>query len=169
MRAPLFLSNVEALKPRLRLSGMSEHKDIADLLDEALSAARFRFYADLGITCVTALLAFTPEENPTSEEGLLRDLAGLTEVRLVRKELLDLAPVLFVDSAGKVLDVWNEANAQPGSSFEVSDLRDRWELTIKDAMDILRDKALPDPITVGRATCRVWTSEPREETSSAYC
>lgn len=170
MRTPLFLVSIESLKARLRLSGMSEDKDIADLLDEAISAARFRFYRDLGLDCVTALLALTREQNPTTEDGLIRDLAELTEARLVRKELMGIAPLLFVDKSGNALSVWNEEGFTRGADpTDLGQVREVLESSIRDAMDILKEKALPDPITPGQASVTVWTTEPATEAGCASC
>ena len=108
---PVFLADLETLKSQLRLSGVVEGSDAHSMVEAALLQVRTGFYARLGATRVAALVALTPSESPTTNDGVLRSIAGLAEALWVRCILLDKLPVVFMDNSGGDQEFLNQEGA----------------------------------------------------------
>lgn len=112
---PLFVANLATLQAKLRLTGLPSGQDGAALLNEAILAARVKFYRALGTARVAVLAALAFDEDPATEDEVLRALANTTEVLIVRAYLYDTMPVLFLDNSANDREVWNEESAfRPG-------------------------------------------------------
>lgn len=133
---PLFVSDTSKLKAMLRLSGGTT-ADV--LIDEAVRQARVQFYSELGESRVTAILAYTDEENPTSANGLTRSRANSTEAMIVRAALLRTLPVQFKDADATLLQEWNREGLIRGmSSSEIQKEIARLESDILDGLQALQ-------------------------------
>ena len=109
MAAPLFVADEATLESKLRLSAVpASATDTQAIIDEAILYARVEFYRELGESRVAALVAITFTEEPTTEDEVLRALANLTEVMMVRCHLLIHLPNTFMDASGDVNARWNE-------------------------------------------------------------
>lgn len=108
MTDPRFVADLDTLKEKLRLTKLPADSAANALLDEAILCARMEFYRRLGKVRVDALLDITFNENPESEDEVLRALANSVEVKLVRVRLMRSLPVLFKDSSGDANTAWNE-------------------------------------------------------------
>jgi hypothetical protein len=105
----LFAPDDAWIKSRLRLTSVPvSSEDTLAIIDEAISVARLEFYRRLGRIRVDRLLAFSVVAEPSSDEEVLRSLASLTEVKLVRVALLRELPNAFMDASGDLQKRWNE-------------------------------------------------------------
>lgn len=107
MTEPLFISDLDTLKSKLRLSGATEEDTLA-LVDLALSQVRISLFDALGADRITELLAIEPAVNPLTADEITRAKADLVEVLWVRLHLLRKLPTLFMDAAGSARQNWNE-------------------------------------------------------------
>lgn len=108
---PLFAADEKALKKRLRLSGIAKKDDITTMLQDAILVVRAGFYRALGKTRVDELVALTAADDPSTEDEHIRAIANVTEVKWVRMELMRTTPMIFADSSGSTLQVWNDEAA----------------------------------------------------------
>ncbi len=109
MTDPLFVADLDTLKAKLRLSGVPpQATDTLAILDEAILRARLAFLRRLGPQRVGVLLALSFNENPLTEEEVLRALANTTETKQVYVELLRKLPNQFMDASGDANRRWNE-------------------------------------------------------------
>lgn len=106
--APLFLSTMDDLKARLRLSGVESTDDAQPLIDGATRRVRTQFYARLGNSQVAKLVAIPSVENPTTNEGILRALAEEVEEKWVWVFLAQRMPLKFFDNSGDDLEQYNQ-------------------------------------------------------------
>lgn len=105
----LFATSDDWIKARLRLSSVPDTStDTAAIIDEAISNARLAFYRRLGRPVVQALLDITEVATPSTDDQVMRTLASLTEVKLVRVALLRELPNAFMDASGDLNRRWNE-------------------------------------------------------------
>ena len=138
MTDPLFVVDLATLKSRLRLSGVDDDSDAVDILDEAIRDVRTRFYARLGADRVAFLLQTTETDEPTDEAGILRMLASVTELKMVRRELSCTLPWSFHDTSGGSRKQWNdEAPFREKGTRNTRELRKKLDSQIEDALDIL--------------------------------
>lgn len=105
--APLFLATMDALKGRLRLAGVGSTDDTQPLIDGATRKVRAMFYARLGTSRVTSLVALPSVENPTDDNGILRALAEEVEEKWVWVQLARVLPLKFYDNSGDDLEQHN--------------------------------------------------------------
>lgn len=108
----LFATSDAWIKARLRLTSVpASATDTAAIIDEAISNARLAFYRRLGRIPVQNLLGIAESATPSTDDEVLRTLASLTEVKLVRVFLLRELPNAFMDASGDVNKRWNEEAA----------------------------------------------------------
>ena len=105
--SPLFVSDLDLLKSKLRLSGAQEG-DATEVIEQAVRDARYFLYDQLGSSLVEELVAIPSSDTPSTENELRRTLAESTETLIVRVELMRVLPTLFLDSAGSAHKAWNE-------------------------------------------------------------
>lgn len=108
MTNPLFVADLATLKGKIRLAELPSGSAANAILDEVILVSRLAFYRALGKERVDTLLAISFNENPTTEDEVLRALANSVEVKLVRCNLLRRLPTTFMDASGQVDKVWNE-------------------------------------------------------------
>lgn len=104
----LFIANMGTLEAALRLSGVPAGSDAKSIIDEGVLQARMSFVKALTQARVTTIRGYAYTDDPSTEEENLRMLANLTESMLVRLHLMRTLPVLFMDSAEKDEQAWNE-------------------------------------------------------------
>ena len=108
---PLFLDDQAAVQAALRLTDLREGTDAIVIVAQGLRMARVRFYTRLGADVVQAIVETDYVEDPTTEDQMKRFVAHLCEVELVRLQLMDRMPVLFMDSSGATRETYNNEGA----------------------------------------------------------
>ena len=117
----LFAEDDDWIKARLRLTSVpAGAADTLAIISEGISSARLAFYRRLGRPAVQRLLAIAEVAEPDSDDEVLRTLASLTEVKLVRVFLLRELPNAFMDASGDLNKRWN--NEAPFRERPRSDL-----------------------------------------------
>jgi hypothetical protein len=69
---------------------------------------RMRIYTQLGSARALEIAAYTTEENPTSETGILKGIAAVAESLWVMALLIDHLPVMVLENSSKVRDDFND-------------------------------------------------------------
>ncbi len=118
---PLFITDLDTLKARLRLSAL-EVGDGAAVLDAVVSEVRLGFNDELGISRVAELVALTPNDPAVTEDELTRLRAETVEHLWVRSILMRRLPTLFVEGSGQARKAWNEEGIT-SSGGDDADLR----------------------------------------------
>lgn len=118
--APLFVATIALLRGKIRLEG-AESGSAEALIDEAVLTVRMEFFRRLTKARVDLILAMTFSETPSSTAEQMRAVANITEVLMVRRELMDTLPVMFQDASGSARDDWNRD--APFRNTAPSDLR----------------------------------------------
>lgn len=128
---PLFQTRA-AIIGRLRMTAAPSTSDAQSILDGCIEEARTNFYRRLGITRVGQIVAFTAESPPTTEEGILRDIAAQTETKIVRSLAMRQLPMLFIDGSGQRDAVWNDEGAtRRAAEFQLRKEGDRLQVEIE--------------------------------------
>ena len=143
---PLFIQDIATVKKRLRLSGVTDTSDGVSVIEEAVRASRSGFFRYLSASRIATLQAISHVDNPTDQNGNLRQLAEVVELKWIRMELLRTMPVLLYSSAPSVPQNWNDEGLLRGMA------EDRLQEEIKslkqdifDAMEVLgAETSLPD-------------------------
>lgn len=140
MSNPLFLTDLDAMKQELRLSGVPAIGEDANvILENALLEVRTGFYRRLGITRVGQLVAFTANDTaPTTESEILRSIARTVEVKWTFVVLMDRLPTLWMDDSGGAWMQFNEQGTfRKMSLADRADARKRMLTDIEQSMVIL--------------------------------
>lgn len=149
MTTPLFHTTLDELKSYLRLSGVKDPSDSHSIIERAVGDVRSGFYRELGVSTVASLLALTPEDPVTTEEGVLYDVAKSTEVKWARYFLLEALPHAFMDSFGRSQARWNEESPfQDSDQFERAQERTRLMLEIRENLELLKAGSLGSEVTI---------------------
>jgi len=123
----LFAEDDAWIKARLRLTSVPvSAEDTHAIIDEGISNARLAFYRRLGRLAVQNVLDIPEVAEPSTDDQVLRTLASLTEVKLVRVFLLRELPNAFMDASGDLNKRWNEEAAfreRPRSNLEKEIIR----------------------------------------------
>lgn len=131
---PTFIASRATLQARLHLTGLPAGKDSQELLDEAIRAARSRFYRALGVDRMAELLGFPSVDPADSEEEVFRAVAEQCEARMARLELMRTIPAAFLPAAGDAEERWN----QEGLTRDLRTLEEmRQELELQIEQDLL--------------------------------
>ena len=117
---PLFVADLPTLRGKLRLAG-AESGSAEALIDEAVLTVRMEFFRRLTKARVDLILAMAFSETPSSTAEQMRAVANITEVFMVRRELMETLPVMFQDASGSAGDDWNRD--APFRNTAASDLR----------------------------------------------
>ncbi len=107
---PLFVADRATLTKALRLSQVRSTNDASSQIDEAIRVARTKLYQALGATRVEQVLALATKASPVSADDYTRATANTVETKMVRRELLRVMPLMFMDGANPVQS-WNEEAA----------------------------------------------------------
>ena len=106
--ATLFVADIATMKQGLRLSGLPANGDAEAILFNAIQEVNTNFRRRLGNTRVVEILAFTDVDNPLTDEGTLRAIAELTEIKWVRMILLRYLPMMHLDGSGGAVQSYHE-------------------------------------------------------------
>jgi len=146
--APLFVATVEELKSKLRLASIPAGQGADILFDETLLAVRTHFYRALGPARVAELAALPFNENPATEDEILRAVANTTEVKWMRMELMRVLPTLFKDSSADQHQVYHDEalfRETPGDQLSIE--RERLWSDIQENLELLRgDEELDEEV-----------------------
>jgi hypothetical protein len=105
--APLFISDRDALKSRVRLSA-SVNPDTEAAIDTAITKARVVFFDNLGAARVAEIVALVPSDSPTTDDEIIRAKAEIAEALHVRMTLKRELPQFFIDAGAQALQRFNE-------------------------------------------------------------
>lgn len=139
---PLFVSDMDTLKSRLRLSGASSADALA-IIDQAVEDVRVRLLSDergLGVDLCVKLRAIAYAENSLDADTIRRTRANSLEVKMVRALLLRRMPTLFMDGSGVVQEVWNEEPITRARPDVIAREIEALEQEIADDLDALLDE-----------------------------
>jgi len=103
---PLYNSKA-ALLLKIRLSDVPSDQTNA-VIDMAISQARIGIFSKITPERALEIAAFTPSENPTTDEEILYSTASTAEGLWVTALLYDLLPTLFMESANEAQQNWND-------------------------------------------------------------
>jgi hypothetical protein len=105
------MEDIAAVQAALRLTDLREGTDAIAILEQGIRMARVRFYTRLGASTVQAILDTDYAEDPTTEDEMKRFVGNLCEVELVRLQLMDRMPLLFMDASGAARETYNNEGA----------------------------------------------------------
>lgn len=147
---PLFNTSIEVVKSKLRMSGVPSTNDGQALIEEAIRTVRVEFYRRIPVDRIEYLASLTSDENPTTDEGILRQVAEVIEIKWIRYELLRSLSTLSLDSSASALEAWNDGSVFRGTSVSdrEQELR-RLMQEIQEKLDVLRgEEEVPDEMDV---------------------
>lgn len=135
---PLFLDEVADVQAALRLTDVREGTDAVTIIEQGIRSARVRFYQRLGPTTVATILETDYTDAPETTEEMKRMVGRLCEVEMVRLELLDRMPVIFMDASGSAREAFNSEGAFRSMDQEtLAAIRARIEAQIENWLAIL--------------------------------
>ncbi len=135
---PLFIADMAALEAAMRLTGVPTVSDAKTIIDEGVLQARMSFVKALTQTRVNTLKGYAYTDDPSTDEENLRMIANLTESMLVRLHLMRTLPVLFMDSAEKDEQAWNEEGLfRNKSPFDLEHEKNALKADIRDNLALL--------------------------------
>ena len=151
---PLYNTKADLLL-KIRLSEVQSEQTNA-VIDMAISQARLGFISKLGSSRALEIAAFTPSDNPTTDEEILYSIASTAEGLWVTALLYDLLPTLFMESENEAQQNWNDeplsrdakqlGKAKQGLLSEVDKLLGALEVPVND------DTGSVKVFSVGRET-----------------
>lgn len=104
---PVFVPTMADLRKRLRLTGIPADADAISMISDAALTVREAIYSRLG-TRIELIMALPRTTNPVTPDEHMRILAEITEIKMVRLELLRTMPVLFQDGSGTAQQAWSD-------------------------------------------------------------
>lgn len=135
---PLFMEDLAAIQSALRLTDLREGSDAISILEQGVRMARVRFYQRLGADTVQDILDTDNVEDPTTDDEMKRFVGNLCEVELVRLQLLDRMPVIFMDASGVARETYNNEGAFRSMDREtLLDIRQRIEAQIENWLALM--------------------------------
>jgi hypothetical protein len=101
------------LQKNLRLSAVQfdDSEDAQVIIERGVEQARGDIYLNLGVAKANEWAAVSFVENPTTEEGVLRMICNLLEVKLVLCHLVASLPNFFMDDSGGTQESYNDEAA----------------------------------------------------------
>lgn len=105
--APLYIASMDLLKQRLRMTGASQ-TDCLAMIESAVQEARMQIFGALGSARAIEITSYANEDNPTTDNAIIRLRANAVELAMVKINLLRALPTLFFDNDGSKKEVWNE-------------------------------------------------------------
>ena len=93
---PLY-NTKESLLSKLRMAGTSDEQTLT-LIDQVISDVRLEFFRRLTSARALEIADITPEENPTTTDGILYSRAAVVEVYWVEYKLVCILPVMFIET-----------------------------------------------------------------------
>ncbi len=112
---PLYIEK-SLLLQRLRMSETSD-TDTLTLIDQTIADVRLEFYRRLTLERALEIAAFSPVENPTTTDPILRSVAEVTEFYWVLSKLLSILPTMFVETAHAIQNSFKDVPITRDSRF----------------------------------------------------
>lgn len=112
---PLF-QDYGYLLQSLRLSGIGMDSDAQIIVDNAIREAKVYFWKTLGKAQVDSIVAYSASANPSTDQQYIREVALLTEYKLVRVNLLKTMTTSLKDGSAQFWQEWNQEAAFRNSS-----------------------------------------------------
>lgn len=109
--APLFVPDMDTLLLKLRLGNLPTGSDARQLVDECVREVRTGLYRYLKLERINEILAFDRDDNPTTDQEMIRSLAETTEVKMVKGCALRALTFMATDGGADSLQAWNEEGA----------------------------------------------------------
>lgn len=103
---PLYNTKADLLL-KIRLSDVPSNQTNA-VIDMVISQVRVGFFSKITKDRAIKIAAFTPADNPTTENEILYATASIAEGLWVTALLYDLLPTLFMESADETQQNWND-------------------------------------------------------------
>lgn len=142
--SPVFVTSIDELKSKMRLSGLPSSGDGDAQFDEAVLLVRTGLYRELGATVIDSVLAIPFTENPVDDQGVRRATASSIEVKWVRAELMRLLPMMFIDGNANQRQVYHdEAAFREASQRQLDDERRRLMNDVEIGLELLRQSSDP--------------------------
>lgn len=104
---PLYTAVKSDFLNKIRLKSAKSDQTLA-VIDVAISNVRLGFFKSLTSRRALEIAAFTPSDNPTTENEVLQSTAAVTEVLWVTALLVDLLPTVFMEGEAEARQSWNE-------------------------------------------------------------
>lgn len=134
---PVFVSDLDTLRSKLRLSG-AKQTDALSIINEAIEEVRIGIYDALGVSRVAELQAITYAENPDTADEILRAKANLLESLWCRMILLTRLPQMALDASASLRQAWNEEGlGRDKSGKEITDEIERLQSKIDELIAAL--------------------------------
>ncbi|MFG0317079.1 MAG: hypothetical protein ACF8XB_07400 [Planctomycetota bacterium JB042] len=150
---PLFVEDLETLKAELRLNGIASDADAGAILNSAILEVRLGLIRELTKSRIDTIRETAFNEEPSTNEEVLRALGNTVETTWVRIVLMDTLPSLFLDSSGDAEQVWNEEGLFRGeSTATLDDKRRRLWRKVQEDLELLRGDESIGAETSVRAT-----------------
>lgn len=93
---PLY-NTLAAVKANLRMTDSAD-ADTLVMIDTAIRQVRLSFYKRLTADRAIEIAALSPEENPTTTDGILRAVAESTELYWITLKLICILPTMFIET-----------------------------------------------------------------------
>lgn len=103
---PLYNTKADLLL-KIRLSDVPSEQTNA-VIDMVISQVRVGFFSKITKDRAIEIAAFTPSENPTTDNEILYSTASTAEGLWVTALLYDLLPTLFMESSNGAQQNWND-------------------------------------------------------------
>ncbi len=157
---PLFHTDLELLKKRVRLADLPVNKNGITIFEEGIQSSRVFFYRRLGQDRITQILSYgNVKDAPATANEYMRLMAALCEVKVVKKHLAIHCNMLVQDAGDSSLQKWNEEGAfRESSPFELNSYIKKLDNEIEDDIDFLKGEETPGSENLIRAS----TFEPDE-------
>lgn len=138
---PLFVETYDALLLALRLDGAvnDQGASVRPLIDQALAESRAEIYSKLSIEDTTTLAAIPYDPNPTTNDGVRRQMARTVEIKLVRYFAMPSMRVFFGSAISAVKDSYNSE----WLLSQDSDESERYRKQLKNESDQILDFLIP--------------------------
>lgn len=135
---PLFVSDIDTLKSRLRMSGV-DVGDSAAMLNAVVEEVRLGLFRELGSNLIAELQAIIRSDAPITREELRRLRAENVEYLWCRLLLLRRMPVMMLQSAGDGRHRWNqEGITRDATRNDVTrEVNDMWRLVLDGIAELL--------------------------------
>lgn len=104
---PLYNATLDDLLAKTRIKSANDEQTLAAVY-QSVTDVRIGFYNQLGRVRAQEIRAITTVENPETDDDTLKQTAVSAEVIWLTILLIQRLPILFMDNAGSVGDIFND-------------------------------------------------------------
>ena len=104
---PLFNADLETLLNRVRIETADDAQTLA-LIYQSVNEVRLGFYSKLTTARALTIAGYPLEDNPTSDNAILRSTGANTEALWVTWLLAQRLPWTSMDNSASTADAWND-------------------------------------------------------------